>query len=131
MGTAHTSQYLNLLILNCFLPFPGKYYNYDSSGSDTSSSIMSDQCAGQWFLGACGLDQGEFEVREGAAWCGCGKIGPVAGGKQQLGWHKLGLHFRASVGGTCPLSHSAHYSGSCWMGTMEYILNQNPLTERP
>ncbi|XP_010007086.1 PREDICTED: non-lysosomal glucosylceramidase [Chaetura pelagica] len=40
----------------------GKYYNYDSSGSDTSSSIMSDQCAGQWFLGACGLDQGEFEV---------------------------------------------------------------------
>ncbi|NXF27060.1 GBA2 glucosylceramidase, partial [Rhodinocichla rosea] len=40
----------------------GKYYNYDSSGSDTSVSIMSDQCAGQWFLGACGLDQGEFEV---------------------------------------------------------------------
>uniref|UniRef100_A0A8D0F7I6 Glycosyl-hydrolase family 116 catalytic region domain-containing protein n=1 Tax=Strix occidentalis caurina TaxID=311401 RepID=A0A8D0F7I6_STROC len=40
----------------------GKYYNYDSSGSETSSSIMSDQCAGQWFLGACGLDQGEFEV---------------------------------------------------------------------
>uniref|UniRef100_A0A8C3E6Y6 Non-lysosomal glucosylceramidase n=3 Tax=Corvus moneduloides TaxID=1196302 RepID=A0A8C3E6Y6_CORMO len=40
----------------------GKYYNYDSSGSHTSSSIMSDQCAGQWFLGACGLDQGEFEV---------------------------------------------------------------------
>lgn len=40
----------------------GKYYNYDSSGSDTSISIMSDQCAGQWFLGACGLDQGEFEV---------------------------------------------------------------------
>ncbi|KAM4878822.1 non-lysosomal glucosylceramidase [Sylvia borin] len=40
----------------------GKYYNYDSSGSDTSSSIMSDQCAGQWFLGACGLDEGEFEV---------------------------------------------------------------------
>ncbi|KAL2294151.1 hypothetical protein Nmel_007874 [Mimus melanotis] len=41
----------------------GKYYNYDSSGSDTSSSIMSDQCAGQWFLGACGLDQGEFETQ--------------------------------------------------------------------
>ncbi|KAM9509587.1 non-lysosomal glucosylceramidase isoform 1-T1 [Guaruba guarouba] len=40
----------------------GKYYNYDSSGSDGSNSIMSDQCAGQWFLGACGLDQGEFEV---------------------------------------------------------------------
>lgn len=59
-------------ILNCFLHFPGKYYNYDSSGSDTSSSIMSDQCAGQWFLGACGLDQGEFEVREGAAWCELG-----------------------------------------------------------
>ncbi|XP_015703851.1 non-lysosomal glucosylceramidase [Coturnix japonica] len=40
----------------------GKYYNYDSSGSSTSSSIMSDQCAGQWFLGACGLDQKELEV---------------------------------------------------------------------
>ncbi|NXD73580.1 GBA2 glucosylceramidase, partial [Eolophus roseicapillus] len=40
----------------------GKYYNYDSSGSGASNSIMSDQCAGQWFLGACGLDQGEFEV---------------------------------------------------------------------
>ncbi|XP_025973175.2 non-lysosomal glucosylceramidase-like [Dromaius novaehollandiae] len=38
----------------------GKYYNYDSSGSVTSSSIMSDQCAGQWFLGACGLDQEVF-----------------------------------------------------------------------
>lgn len=52
--------------------FPGKYYNYDSSGSDTSSSIMSDQCAGQWFLRACGLDQEELEVREGAAWCRVG-----------------------------------------------------------
>uniref|UniRef100_A0A8C0U3X6 Non-lysosomal glucosylceramidase n=2 Tax=Cyanistes caeruleus TaxID=156563 RepID=A0A8C0U3X6_CYACU len=38
----------------------GKYYNYDSSGSDTSSSIMSDQCAGQWFLGVCGLDHEVF-----------------------------------------------------------------------
>ncbi|XP_042749817.1 non-lysosomal glucosylceramidase [Lagopus leucura] len=40
----------------------GKYYNYDSSGSSTSDSIMSDQCAGQWFLGACGLNQKELEV---------------------------------------------------------------------
>ncbi|XP_052526135.1 non-lysosomal glucosylceramidase [Tympanuchus pallidicinctus] len=40
----------------------GKYYNYDSSGSSTSNSIMSDQCAGQWFLGACGLNQKELEV---------------------------------------------------------------------
>lgn len=54
-----------LFIYFFFLHFPGKYYNYDSSGSDTSSSIMSDQCAGQWFLGACGLDQGELEVRGG------------------------------------------------------------------
>lgn len=51
---------------------------------------MSDQCAGQWFLGACGLDQGEFEVREGAAWCGWGEMGPVVGGKQQQGWLMLG-----------------------------------------
>lgn len=72
VGTGHMSWGPKLSILNCFLPFPGKYYNYDSSGSDTSSSIMSDQCAGQWFLGACGLDQGEFEVREGAAWCELG-----------------------------------------------------------
>lgn len=81
--TACMNHYPNLLILNRFLLFPGKYYNYDSSGSGTSSSIMSDQCAGQWFLGACGLDQGEFEVREGAACCSWGKMGPVAGGKQQ------------------------------------------------
>lgn len=54
-----------LLIYPFFCFVPGKYYNYDSSGSDTSSSIMSDQCAGQWFLGACGLDQGELEVRGG------------------------------------------------------------------
>ncbi|XP_025049265.1 non-lysosomal glucosylceramidase [Alligator sinensis] len=40
----------------------GKYYNYDSSKGISSTSIMSDQCAGQWFLRACGLGQGEFEV---------------------------------------------------------------------
>uniref|UniRef100_A0A8C6ZE38 Glucosylceramidase beta 2 n=1 Tax=Nothoprocta perdicaria TaxID=30464 RepID=A0A8C6ZE38_NOTPE len=44
------------------MSLPGKYYNYDSSGNVTSRSIMSDQCAGQWFLGACDLDQGQFEV---------------------------------------------------------------------
>lgn len=32
--------------LASFLCFLGKYYNYDSSGSNTSSSIMSDRCAG-------------------------------------------------------------------------------------
>lgn len=68
--------------------FPGKYYNYDSSGSNTSSSIMSDQCAGQWFLGACDLDHGEFEVREGAACCRVGEMGPVPGGEQR-GWHMV------------------------------------------
>uniref|UniRef100_A0A8C3PBV5 Non-lysosomal glucosylceramidase n=1 Tax=Chrysemys picta bellii TaxID=8478 RepID=A0A8C3PBV5_CHRPI len=40
----------------------GKYYNYDSSGGPFSSTVMSDQCAGQWFLRASGLDQGEFQV---------------------------------------------------------------------
>uniref|UniRef100_A0A8D0HDJ2 Glucosylceramidase beta 2 n=1 Tax=Sphenodon punctatus TaxID=8508 RepID=A0A8D0HDJ2_SPHPU len=40
----------------------GKYYNYDSSGGSLSNSIMSDQCAGQWFLRACGLGEGKSEV---------------------------------------------------------------------
>ncbi|KAE8279198.1 Non-lysosomal glucosylceramidase [Larimichthys crocea] len=34
----------------------GKYYNYDSSGRDLSNSVMSDQCAGHWFLRASGLE---------------------------------------------------------------------------
>ncbi|XP_072849206.2 non-lysosomal glucosylceramidase [Pogona vitticeps] len=38
----------------------GRYYNYDSSGSASSNSIMSDQLAGQWFLRACGLGEGVF-----------------------------------------------------------------------
>ncbi|XP_062984437.1 non-lysosomal glucosylceramidase [Elgaria multicarinata webbii] len=40
----------------------GKYYNYDSSRSPSSNSIMSDQLAGQWFLRACGLGEGKSEV---------------------------------------------------------------------
>uniref|UniRef100_A0A6Q2ZL37 Non-lysosomal glucosylceramidase n=1 Tax=Esox lucius TaxID=8010 RepID=A0A6Q2ZL37_ESOLU len=39
----------------------GKYYNYDSSGRELSNSVMSDQCAGQWFLRASGLGNGEFQ----------------------------------------------------------------------
>lgn len=44
---------------------PGKYYNYDSSQRASSSSVMSDQLAGQWFLRACGLGEGPSEVRAG------------------------------------------------------------------
>ncbi|XP_075520658.1 uncharacterized protein LOC142553967 isoform X2 [Primulina tabacum] len=33
----------------------GSYFNYDSSGSSTSSSIQADQLAGQWYARACGL----------------------------------------------------------------------------
>ncbi|XP_077400919.1 non-lysosomal glucosylceramidase [Vanacampus margaritifer] len=40
----------------------GKYYNYDSSGRDLSNSIMSDQCAGQWFLRASGFGEEDFQV---------------------------------------------------------------------
>ncbi|XP_042303811.1 non-lysosomal glucosylceramidase-like [Sceloporus undulatus] len=40
----------------------GRYYNYDSSRSPSSNSIMADQLAGQWFLRACGLGEGEYEV---------------------------------------------------------------------
>ncbi|XP_030018008.1 non-lysosomal glucosylceramidase-like [Sphaeramia orbicularis] len=40
----------------------GKYYNYDSSGRDLSNSVMSDQCAGHWFLRASGLGDGEFKA---------------------------------------------------------------------
>ncbi|XP_043543049.1 non-lysosomal glucosylceramidase isoform X3 [Chiloscyllium plagiosum] len=40
----------------------GKYYNYDSSKKCYANSVMSDQCAGQWFVRACGLGEGEYEV---------------------------------------------------------------------
>uniref|UniRef100_A0A8D2J7Q3 Non-lysosomal glucosylceramidase n=1 Tax=Varanus komodoensis TaxID=61221 RepID=A0A8D2J7Q3_VARKO len=40
----------------------GKYYNYDSGGGPSSDSVMADQLAGQWFLRACGLGEGESEV---------------------------------------------------------------------
>ncbi|XP_068647512.1 uncharacterized protein [Aristolochia californica] len=33
----------------------GSYFNYDSSSSNTSSSIQADQLAGQWYARACGL----------------------------------------------------------------------------
>uniref|UniRef100_A0A672FW39 Non-lysosomal glucosylceramidase n=1 Tax=Salarias fasciatus TaxID=181472 RepID=A0A672FW39_SALFA len=41
----------------------GKYYNYDSSGRNLSNSVMSDQCAGHWFLRASGLGEGEFQIQ--------------------------------------------------------------------
>lgn len=40
----------------------GKYYNYDSSGRNLSNSVMSDQCAGHWFLRASGLGDDDFQV---------------------------------------------------------------------
>ncbi|KAM4707217.1 non-lysosomal glucosylceramidase [Discoglossus pictus] len=40
----------------------GKYYNYDCGDQSYSNSVMSDQCAGQWFLRACGLGDGQSEV---------------------------------------------------------------------
>ncbi|XP_058028501.1 non-lysosomal glucosylceramidase isoform X4 [Ahaetulla prasina] len=40
----------------------GKYYNYDSGHGPSSDSIMADQLAGQWFLRACGLGEGQSEV---------------------------------------------------------------------
>uniref|UniRef100_A0A671NVT6 Non-lysosomal glucosylceramidase-like n=1 Tax=Sinocyclocheilus anshuiensis TaxID=1608454 RepID=A0A671NVT6_9TELE len=40
----------------------GKYYNYDSSGQSLSNSVMSDQCAGQWFLRASGLGEDDYQA---------------------------------------------------------------------
>lgn len=40
----------------------GKYYNYDSSGRALSNSIMSDQCAGHWFLRASGLEEEAYQA---------------------------------------------------------------------
>ncbi|XP_075429476.1 non-lysosomal glucosylceramidase isoform X2 [Ascaphus truei] len=40
----------------------GKYYNYDCGEQSYYNSVMSDQCAGQWFLRACGLGEGDSEV---------------------------------------------------------------------
>lgn len=40
-----------------FFLVSGTYYNYDSSTSKYSNSIMADQMAGQWYLKACDLAQ--------------------------------------------------------------------------
>ncbi|XP_016103390.1 non-lysosomal glucosylceramidase-like [Sinocyclocheilus grahami] len=40
----------------------GKYYNYDSSGQSMSNSVMSDQCAGHWFLRASGLGDDDYQA---------------------------------------------------------------------
>lgn len=50
--------------LLCPSASPGRYYNYDCSSQPQAYSIMSDQCAGQWFLRASGLGEGDTEVRE-------------------------------------------------------------------
>eukprot|EP00064_Thunnus_orientalis_P017605 superscaffoldBa00003790_g17689 len=42
----------------------GKYYNYDSSGRDLSNSVMSDQCAGHWFLRASGLGDEDYQAKK-------------------------------------------------------------------
>lgn len=62
----HNPKFNLIYILLSFLPFvdltlviTGKYYNYDSSGQNMSNSVMSDQCAGQWFLRASGLGDDE------------------------------------------------------------------------
>lgn len=81
-GRTPIYPFLFVFLFFYFLRFPGKYYNYDSSGSSTSSSIMSDQCAGQWFLGACGLDHGELEVRGG----GLGRLCLQQGERLLWGW---------------------------------------------
>ncbi|XP_065333183.1 non-lysosomal glucosylceramidase [Cloeon dipterum] len=38
----------------------GEYYNFDSSGAPHSSSIMSDQLCGHWYLRACGVTDKVF-----------------------------------------------------------------------
>uniref|UniRef100_H3AXX8 Non-lysosomal glucosylceramidase n=1 Tax=Latimeria chalumnae TaxID=7897 RepID=H3AXX8_LATCH len=51
-----------LMLTGSLCLISGKYYNYDNSGKCYSNSVMSDQCAGQWFLRACDLGDGEFEA---------------------------------------------------------------------
>uniref|UniRef100_A0A673BIX6 Glycosyl-hydrolase family 116 catalytic region domain-containing protein n=1 Tax=Sphaeramia orbicularis TaxID=375764 RepID=A0A673BIX6_9TELE len=63
--------FLSIIMIKCsaskFLKYFScsdcKYYNYDSSGRDLSNSVMSDQCAGHWFLRASGLGDGEFKEK--------------------------------------------------------------------
>ncbi|TKS92974.1 Non-lysosomal glucosylceramidase [Collichthys lucidus] len=56
MGSAAFDKLLwNGKFTQRFVAF-SKYYNYDSSGRDLSNSVMSDQCAGHWFLRASGLE---------------------------------------------------------------------------
>lgn len=58
MVKVHLCLRLKMYFLSCL----GKYYNYDSSGRDHSTSVMSDQCAGHWFLRASGLGEAEYQA---------------------------------------------------------------------
>lgn len=81
-------------------PSPGKYYNYDSSQRASSSSIMSDQLAGQWFLRACGLGQGAWEVSPGRV--AGGRAGGPAG--LRAWWCPRPRGLQQGVGGVPVLS---------------------------
>lgn len=77
---------------------------------------MSDQCAGQWFLRACGLGQGEFEVRAPVRPC-WGKylhpgVGNVWGCKQPPGSWLLwvrGVQGTGPKGVKSSLLHVGHW----------------------
>ncbi|KAF8668453.1 hypothetical protein HU200_052269 [Digitaria exilis] len=43
----------------------GTYFDYDNSGGATSSSIMADQLAGQWYARVCGLEPVVMEEEDG------------------------------------------------------------------
>lgn len=74
----------------------GKYYNYDSGHGPSSDSIMADQLAGQWFLRACGLGEGQSEVRAGAI-----SLGGGGGGAVSQASTRLPLVHRCSLAATC------------------------------
>lgn len=64
LGQGGKKECIRSFTMPSFSAQTGRYYNYDSSSQPQSRIIMSDQCAGQWFLRACGLGKGDTEVRK-------------------------------------------------------------------
>ena len=95
----------------------GGYYNYDSSKSTHSDSIMADQCCGEWYLRACGLPS---VLPPGHARTALSAVYRL--NVQQFG-RKVedgGLPLRGAVNGMRPdgtVDKSSMQSMECWAGT--------------
>eukprot|EP01064_Diplonema_japonicum_P011223 TRINITY_DN1849_c0_g1_i2.p1 TRINITY_DN1849_c0_g1~~TRINITY_DN1849_c0_g1_i2.p1 ORF type:complete len:853 (+),score=98.55 TRINITY_DN1849_c0_g1_i2:1744-4302(+) len=98
---------------------PKGYYNYDSSKTSHSNSIMADQCCGEWYIKACGLPS---VLPDGQAKTALKTV--YTYNVKKFGWkaHQgdKGPKLRGAVNGMRPdgaLDTSSMQSMECWTGT--------------